>query len=129
MFDRVSTCGGRYGFVVVYPGGRRVSELEATWDLIPHSHSILELCLYDFQNGTELLSLAGFEKYYFSNEAVSGPNGMQLVAKYFGGINSNSNAAEIKVDFLKDPPSGFKRDYLAREYAGSLAGLRPGIKI
>lgn len=70
MHDATNTVGGKLGFFVLYPDGRRISERECLWDELP-KEPIAALGLVDFEKDTVLMDLRGYERFYFSNEAVS----------------------------------------------------------
>jgi hypothetical protein len=76
---------GTVGFRVELADGRVVTELDGTWDDVPHG--VLNVSLCSFPSGRLLCGLDGCERYFFSNEAVSDWNGRStLVAKILGGV-------------------------------------------
>jgi len=106
-------------FIAKYPNGKTITEKQKTWNKIEEGMSSLELTFpmrltyIDRETNKEkvapsrTISLRGFDKYYFHNEAVahldvgSGKienNGQgHLVAQVIGGIR-NGQVVETRVD-------------------------------
>lgn len=104
MIDAMNTKNGRYGFVAVYPGGKRYTELQMYWDQLAKDEVLVALEFVDFEKNEVLLSLEGFDGYFFSNEAMN-YGGTQLSGKYFGAFNMGEPMKQVKVDMLNDPPT------------------------
>ena len=93
MHCKTNTYGGQYGFVVELADGTIVCEDELTWDDIQgvvKTLSIAHLPTYH-QNKHTFVTLKNFEKYFFSNVAVSIRNYQTDLrgGKVFGGCNGN----------------------------------------
>ena len=106
-------------FIAKYPSGEIITEKQKTWNKVKDGMTSLELTFpmrvtyIDRETGEEkvaparTISLKGFDKYYFHNEAVayfdvnskkSDSNGQgQLVAQVIGGIR-NGQVVEIRID-------------------------------
>lgn len=129
MYDSANTLDGRYGFVAKYPDGSTVSEREHVWDDVPPG--IASVVLMDFASGTQLLELAGFEQFFFANEAVAvriqgRPGPSTLSAKLLGGVK-NGLATECRLDLLGDKPVGSQRSMKAAELPYSPGSFRAGV--
>ena len=106
-------------FIAKYPNGEIVTEKQNTWNKIKDGMSSVELTFpmrltyIDKETGEEkvaparTISLSGFDKYYFHNEAVasfdvnmknkSNDGQGRLVAQAIGGIK-DGKVVEIRVD-------------------------------
>lgn len=106
-------------FIAKYPNGKVVTEKQQTWDKVKDGMTSVELTFpmrltyIDRTTGEEkvaparTISLRGFDKYYFHNEAIAhfdinsdktDNNGQgQLVAQVIGGIK-DGKVVEIRVD-------------------------------
>ena len=127
MHAPLNTAGGRFGFVAVYPGGRRIAENQATWDEVSRSEPILALDLVDFSRDTILFSLDGYDSFFFSNECMASGVGHQLTAKLFGGTNKGRGCVLVRVEIDGDEVRCSKREMLT--HAFSPHALRPGVKV
>jgi hypothetical protein len=98
-------------FIAKYPDGKVITEQDMYWDEVPGGMHRMELTLpipvsYIDPETKETksapartVSLGGMKEYYFYNEAVAsmGKKG-QLIAKAIGGIDSEGNVIEIRID-------------------------------
>lgn len=103
-------------FIAKYPDGKIITEKDMVWDDVPPGMSRVELSIpikvsyIDPETKEEkvaparTISLSGFEKYFFYNEAVSniaanskGGAESKLVAKAIGGIIGDT-VVEVRID-------------------------------
>jgi hypothetical protein len=141
MHEMNNTLGGRYGFVVVYPDGTRITEFDAVWDEIPMTIPIRSLGLYDSVKQEMILELSNYDVFFFSNEAISGrafdvpgfhngtytpPPDFMLVAKIIGGFDKHNGVVEVRVDLSRGVPRGEKRSYAAPQCPFAPHACRPG---
>ena len=104
-------------FIAKYPNGKTITEKDMFWDDVPAGMRSLELTIpiavsyidpetkEEKQAPKRTVSINGFERYYFYNEAVANisteGNGSKgrLEAKAIGGIDSEGNVVEVRIDF------------------------------
>lgn len=141
MHDATNTLGGRLGFFVLYADGRRVSEHECLWDEVSRAEPIVAFGLADFVRDVALMDLRGYEKFYFSNEAVSlhqvqaAKNGLittlrdkpVVVAKIFGGVKGTL-ADEVRIALIDGiPKMDARRTKPVGDLRFALHVYRPGV--
>lgn len=103
-------------FIAKYPDGKIITEKDMFWDEVPSGMNRVELSIpikvsyIDPETKKEVIapartvSLSGYDKYFFYNEAVAsiagnGKGGAEskLVAKAIGGIIGD-NVVEVRID-------------------------------
>jgi hypothetical protein len=127
MHDTLNTLDGRFGFVAVYPGGRRIAEDAATWDEIPRDEPLLSLDFVDFKRASVVFSLDGYERFFFVNECVHEGLRPRLTAKIFGGTNKGQGAVIVRVDFTGPTVRMQRQDVPEHRFAPH--ALRPGLVV
>jgi hypothetical protein len=129
MHDRFSTRGGHFGFVALLADGRIMREDQVTWDEVPADVAIASLAIVHLRLGHKYVSLEGFGRYFFSNQAGQSAIGPMIhTGKLVGAVRKNGGGAtEIFIDFDGVLPRVRQREYPPAEIPFAPSALRQGV--